>query len=67
MDDVLQYFIGILVGLGAGIAIGLYIGKRHKSWSEMTPREKKKQIIAIIVESAILMAGVIYLIYMVFT
>jgi len=41
------YGIGLVVGFGAGIAIGISIGKKQKPWSELTAAEKKLRIISI--------------------
>ena len=53
------YVIGLAVGLSIGIVTGIAIGKKEKSWSEMTPQEKKLKIAAVVFGVIMLVAGVI--------
>jgi hypothetical protein len=59
-----QYFIGVAVGIGAGIAIGFYIGSGRKRWSALTSKEKKGSIFIIVTGGVLLMVGVVVLINM---
>jgi len=61
---VIQYFIGVLVGLGAGIAIGLYIA-RGKNLSELTRRDRKHSIVNIAIGLLLLIVGISILVNMV--
>lgn len=46
------------VGLGAGIVIGISMGRRQKPWSELTAAERKNRIIAIAAGGVLLVGGV---------
>ena len=60
-----QYLIGVVVGIGAGIAIGFYLGNGRKRWSELTPKRKKTSIITIALGVVLLIVGIVILLNMV--
>jgi len=43
----------------AGIAIGMLLGRKQKTWSELTPEEKKTRIMTIAAGGVLFIAGVI--------
>jgi hypothetical protein len=53
------YAIGLAVGFGAGIVIGISIGRKQKPWSELTAAERKNRIIAIAVGGVLFVAGLV--------
>ena len=55
------YAICLAVGNGAGIVIGLAIGRKEKPWSELTAAERKNRLIAIVVGSVLCIAGIVVL------
>lgn len=59
-----QYLIGVVIGIGMGIAIGFYLGNGRKQWSELTPKGKKTSIITIALGVVLLIAGIIILLNM---
>ena len=54
-----DWYIGFIMGLGIGIAIGLSFGKKQKSWHEMTDREKKLRVILMILIAIGVIAGLV--------
>jgi hypothetical protein len=53
------YVIGLAVGLSIGLITGIAIGKKEKSWSELSPQEKKLKITAVSFGVIMLIAGII--------
>jgi len=51
--------IGLAVGFAAGIGTGISIGKKQKSWSELSEREKRVRIIAIATGGVLFVALVV--------
>ncbi|MDO8715616.1 MAG: hypothetical protein Q7J73_02240 [Dehalococcoidales bacterium] len=62
-----QYLMGVVVGIGAGTAIGFYLGNGRKRWSDLTPEGKKTSTITIASGVVLLTAGIIILLNMVLT
>jgi hypothetical protein len=53
------YPIGLAVGVGAGIIIGIAIGRKQKPWSELTAAERKNRIIGITAGAVLFIAGLV--------
>jgi len=53
------WLIGCIAGIGIGMAIGISLGKKQKSWSELNEKEKKERILLIVLGSVLFLAGVI--------
>ena len=47
------------VGIGAGIVIGIAIGRKQKPWSELTAAERRNRIIAIAAGGVLFVAGLV--------
>jgi len=66
-----DFIIGIPLGMAIGIAIGLnlgiIIGKKQKSWSELTDEEKRQRMILIGSGIIILVFGVLAGLWQYFT
>ena len=62
MDDVgfsIGMLLGAIAGIGIGVSIGIAMGRKQKSWSELTDSEKKMRIASITAGSVLAVAGVI--------
>jgi hypothetical protein len=55
----MMYALGLAVGLAVGFVTGHSVGKGHKPWSALTPKEKKLKLISIGLGVVMLVAGVI--------
>jgi len=53
------FVIPWLLGLAAGIGIGISIGRKQKSWSELTEKEKRTRIWLIAAGVILLIAGIV--------
>ena len=53
------WLLGCMAGIGIGIVIGIVLGKKQKSWSELNEKEKKERILLIILGSVLCLAGII--------
>ena len=51
------WLIGCIGGIGIGIAIGIILGKKQKSWSELNEKEKKERILLIVLGLVLFFAG----------
>ena len=47
------------VGIGAGIVIGIAIGRKQKPWSELTAAERRNRIIGIAAGGVLFVAGLV--------
>lgn len=56
--------INLALGIVIGIAIGIIMGKKQKSWSELTPAEKKFKIGLIIALSISALLGVVVFVWL---
>ncbi|MFC1902842.1 hypothetical protein ACFLX4_02080 [Chloroflexota bacterium] len=51
--------LGAIAGIGIGVSIGIAMGRKQKSWSELTDSEKKTRIVAITAGVVLLVSGVV--------
>jgi len=51
--------VGFAIGIAVGLAIGIVSGRRQKSWSELTEKEKKIRIGLIAAGVVLLVVGVV--------
>jgi hypothetical protein len=49
--------IGLLMGTGFGLPLGFLLGKQKPNWSDMSPKDKKFNIVLVTVCSLIAIAG----------
>lgn len=56
---VIGWFLGMAAGIGIGTSLGIYIGRRQKSRSELTEKEKRTRIWLIAAGVILLIAGIV--------
>ena len=49
--------LGTMAGCGFGLLIGFALGKQKAEWSEMTPGEKRFNIVLVIICTIVAIAG----------
>ncbi len=64
---ILVFMIGWILGLAAGMGIGISIGNKRKLWSELTDSEKKARIASITAGVVLLVAGVVVFLVLLLT
>ena len=66
-DFIIGIPIGIAIGIAIGLNLGIIIGKQQKPWAELSEEEKKLRKIMIGIGSIILLIGVIFFSWFLFT
>ena len=64
---ILVFMIGWILGLAAGMGIGISIGNKRKLWSELSNSEKKTRIASITAGVVLLVAGVVVFLVLLLT